>query len=465
MVASCILLLSPRVCVGSLPKVFSAARVCAGKSVVALPRAGMDFRVLRGGVLRGRVPQEVCLLEAILKNECGTFWKVFCGVKLTVSSESIVSFCSKGGLGISSQPSFCLLPDVDEGIGGGASGCREAGGQLGGGAFHGGSGYCPPNEAAAVDGGGFEVVVELGADEGIGVSAATNIGEFGGSGTNLGFVSVDGEICPSADGGFGCATRPAGAVLCSIVERCDAGGLPMLDEEADSNIVPGFLVGYSDLEELLSAGDSGATKHKDNWARKKFDTWRKMSSVDCDTPLEKLDLRQLNEMLARFFVVNPIFKSTQNAILAAMRRSIAARVCKERKKASVIGVSLQQEILQDVDFRIQHGRGCQMRFAYFCMLHVSIRGGLELYKLERMMFSRGKDELGEYVRLCERASKNYKVDLMHFQPEHFRPAVTVRDDDVVLTFDQLMLHMPCIVEGDKNLLFLFLFSIVVTECR
>ncbi|MCO5592614.1 hypothetical protein L7F22_046617 [Adiantum nelumboides] len=81
---------------------------------------------------------------------------------------------------------------------------------------------------------------------------------------------------------------------------------------------------------------------------------------------------------------------------------------------------------------------------------------LELYKLERVMFSRGSDELEPFVRFCERSSKNYKVDLNHFQPEHFRSPVTVRDADVFATYSQLMRHMPAVVEGDKNLAFMFL---------
>ncbi|KAI5063052.1 hypothetical protein GOP47_0021599 [Adiantum capillus-veneris] len=155
-------------------------------------------------------------------------------------------------------------------------------------------------------------------------------------------------------------------------------------------------------------------------------------------------------------VKNPIFKSTQNVVISAMRRSVARGVCKERKKSSVLGVTLEQEILHDIDFSIKHSRGCQSRFAFFCMLHFCVRGGLELYKLERAMFARGADELGPFVRFSERLTKNYKVDLMHYQPEYFRPAVTVRDSDVLDTFDQLMLHMPPIVEGDKNLLHVFL---------
>ncbi|KAI5079751.1 hypothetical protein GOP47_0005230 [Adiantum capillus-veneris] len=255
-------------------------------------------------------------------------------------------------------------------------------------------------------------------------------------------------------------------------------------------------------EELVSLGES-STKQKDNWARKKFDEWRKICGLECQVPLEKLDLRQLNDMLSQFFVVvckqngslfpsdtlmgmlrcfgrmikkeqelrvaltgvtevpfdivkNPIFKSTQNAVISAMRRSVARGVCKERKKSSVLGITLEQEILRDIDFNIQHSRGCQSRFAFFCMLHFCVRGGLELYKLERAMFARGADELGPFVRFSERLSKNYKVDLMHYQPEHFRPPVTVRDSDVLDTFDQLMRHMPPIVEGDKNLLHVFL---------
>ncbi|KAI5068402.1 hypothetical protein GOP47_0016747 [Adiantum capillus-veneris] len=237
----------------------------------------------------------------------------------------------------------------------------------------------------------------------------------------------------------------------------------------------GFLVTGGQLEEeLVSLGES-STKQKDNWARKKFDEWRKICGLECQVPLEKLDLRQLNDMLSQFFVVvcrqngslfpsdtlmgmlrcfgrmikkeqelrvaltgvtevpfdivkNPIFKSTQNAVISAMRRSVARGVCKERKKSSVLGVTLEQEILRDIDFSIQHSRGCQSRFAFFCMLHFCVRGGLELYKLERAMFARGADELGPFVRFSERLSKNYK----------------------------LMRHMPPIVEGDKNLLHVFL---------
>ncbi|MCO5587742.1 hypothetical protein L7F22_041694 [Adiantum nelumboides] len=73
------------------------------------------------------------------------------------------------------------------------------------------------------------------------------------------------------------------------------------------------------------------------------------------------------------------------------------------------------------------------------------------------MFMRGSDELGPYVRFSvERFSKNYKVDLMHYQPEHFWPPVMVCNGDVLATFDQLMRHMPLIVDGYRNLLFVFL---------
>ncbi|MCO5601553.1 hypothetical protein L7F22_055676 [Adiantum nelumboides] len=153
---------------------------------------------------------------------------------------------------------------------------------------------------------------------------------------------------------------------------------------------------------------------------------------------------------------NPIFESTQSLVLAAMRRSVAGGVCKNRKKASVIGVTLEEEILCDIDFSLLHGRGFQMRFAFYCLLHFSMRGGLELYKLERAMFSRGSDELGPFVRFCDRSSKNYKVDLNHFQPEHFRSPITVRDADILAAYNQLMRHMPAVVEGDKNLAFMFL---------
>ncbi|KAI5075093.1 hypothetical protein GOP47_0009169 [Adiantum capillus-veneris] len=255
-------------------------------------------------------------------------------------------------------------------------------------------------------------------------------------------------------------------------------------------------------EEMLNLGEN-STKQKNNWARKKFDAWREFSGIDSSIALEKLDLHTLKDLLSKFFLVvckkrgelfpsdtlmgmlrcfgrllkkeqdlriaktgvtevpfdiarNPIFKGTQNSVMAAMRRSVAQGVCKDRKKASVIGVSLEQAILGDIDFSIMHGRCCQMRFAFFCMLHFCIRGGYELYKLERTMFSSGKDELGAYVRFCERSSKNYKVDLNHFQPEHFRPPVTVRDEDVLATYEQLMRHMPIFVLGDKNLGFMFL---------
>ncbi|KAI5063053.1 hypothetical protein GOP47_0021600 [Adiantum capillus-veneris] len=53
----------------------------------------------------------------------------------------------------------------------------------------------------------------------------------------------------------------------------------------------GFLVIGGQLEEeLVSLGES-STKQKDNWARKKFDEWRKICGLECQVPLEKLDLR------------------------------------------------------------------------------------------------------------------------------------------------------------------------------
>ncbi|MCO5600956.1 hypothetical protein L7F22_055073 [Adiantum nelumboides] len=195
---------------------------------------------------------------------------------------------------------------------------------------------------------------------------------------------------------------------------------------SSNSIANGFLDVDAALEEQVLNFTENSTNQKDNWARKKFDNWRKLSGLNCEIPLEKLGLRVLNDLLSKFFLVvcksrgclfpadtfmgmlrcfgrlakkeqelriassgiskvpfdiarNPIFKSTQSSVLVAMHRSVARGVCKDRKKAS------------------------------------------------RAMFSCGSDELGPFVRFCERSSKNYKVDLNHFQPEHFRSQVTVRD--------------------------------------
>ncbi|MCO5585853.1 hypothetical protein L7F22_039786 [Adiantum nelumboides] len=143
--------------------------------------------------------------------------------------------------------------------------------------------------------------------------------------------------------------------------------------------------------------------------------------LDCEISLEKLDLRVLNDLLSKFFLVvckrgGGLFSVDT---LMGMLRSFGTIVKKEQ------------------DLRIV-GSGISK---------FSVRGGLELYKLERAMFSCGSDELGPFVRFCERLSKNYKVDLNHFQPEYFRSPITVRDGDVLVTYNQLMRHMPAVVEG------------------
>ncbi|MCO5553203.1 hypothetical protein L7F22_006724, partial [Adiantum nelumboides] len=106
-------------------------------------------------------------------------------------------------------------------------------------------------------------------------------------------------------------------------------------------------------------------------------------------------------------VQNPIFKITQSLVLAAMHRSLAKGVCKDRKKALVIGVTLEEEILCNIDFSLLHGCGCQMQSVFYCLLHILMQGGLELYKLERAILSCGNDELESYG--FKRCSKNYKV--------------------------------------------------------
>ncbi|MCO5586661.1 hypothetical protein L7F22_040603 [Adiantum nelumboides] len=185
---------------------------------------------------------------------------------------------------------------------------------------------------------------------------------------------------------------PLGSVVSGIPTVYNSGGY-QVNLQGNNGSPQGFLVGNDVLEgDFLTIEDSVATKQKDNWVRKKFDAWRKMCGLEQVTPLEKLDLRVLNDMLARFFAVvceqggglfpsdtlmgmlrcfgrlvkkeqdlriastgnvevpfdivwNPILKSTQNAVLGAMRRSVAAGVCKETKKAPVIGVTMEQEIL------------------------------------------------------------------------------------------------------------------------
>ncbi|KAI5073134.1 hypothetical protein GOP47_0011147 [Adiantum capillus-veneris] len=113
-----------------------------------------------------------------------------------------------------------------------------------------------------------------------------------------------------------------------------------------------------------------ATKQKDKWARKKFDFWRKVSGVDCDTLLEKIELCELNVMLSKFFLV----------------------VCKQG------GALFPSDTLMGL-FRCF---GRIIKNEQDLRIAATVHGGLELRKLERTMFCRGSDELGQYVRDCAR---------------------------------------------------------------
>ncbi|KAI5078328.1 hypothetical protein GOP47_0005999, partial [Adiantum capillus-veneris] len=55
-------------------------------------------------------------------------------------------------------------------------------------------------------------------------------------------------------------------------------------------VTKGLLDVDASLEDAILSPTENKTKQKDNWARKKFDNWRKLSGLDCEVGLEKLEL-------------------------------------------------------------------------------------------------------------------------------------------------------------------------------
>ncbi|CAM6083274.1 unnamed protein product [Calypogeia fissa] len=139
---------------------------------------------------------------------------------------------------------------------------------------------------------------------------------------------------------------------------------------------------------------------------------------------------------------SPLFKSVSVLCVLAMQRSKLAGANLPRKKAAIITLSDEHTILSHRCTARDHPRGLQRRAVYYLLCRFEIRGGQELYKLDKCEFQFGCDDGGKFVRYDERLSKNYKVSLEWYQDEHFCPALTIHEPDMVGTLQELIDHLP-----------------------
>ncbi|CAM6122551.1 unnamed protein product [Calypogeia fissa] len=115
----------------------------------------------------------------------------------------------------------------------------------------------------------------------------------------------------------------------------------------------------------------------------------------------------------------------------------------------------KKAILSDIDHQIHNSHGCQKRLAFLCLVRLGIRGGVELYELQRRDLTVTIDNRGcEYVRFEERLSKNNNYTLDRYNEEQFRKVYHSYEEDFVLTTKQYLRHLPVEGEGMKHDLFL-----------
>lgn len=139
---------------------------------------------------------------------------------------------------------------------------------------------------------------------------------------------------------------------------------------------------------------------------------------------------------------SPLSKPVAVACVLAMERSRKAGANLPRKKASVITFADEAIILAHLSTSVSHSRGLQRRAGLFLLNRFCIRGGKELYNLLKSDFIFGADVRGDFVKYDERLSKNYRVSMDRYQEEHFWPAMTNYDLDVIETLKMLIHHLP-----------------------
>ncbi|CAM6090480.1 unnamed protein product [Calypogeia fissa] len=257
---------------------------------------------------------------------------------------------------------------------------------------------------------------------------------------------------------------------------------------------------------LVEAGrgeERQPTEHNDKWAMRRADSLRDALKWDMRIPLGDLSLSQLDELLSHLFsravkvdgntypsstlmnLMNcynrivrrsselravkglgnlvdkdfninnhPSFTKTRMVLRAAIKKSAKDGVNKRRNKVEILKEEHEKAILADVDHQIYTPQ-CQKRLAFYCLVRLGIRGGLELYELQRQDFLIQTDKEGrEFVRFEERCSKNNNYTLERYNEEQFRKVFHSYEEDFVITVKQYLRHMPPEDEGTKPDLFL-----------
>ncbi|CAM6105270.1 unnamed protein product [Calypogeia fissa] len=134
-------------------------------------------------------------------------------------------------------------------------------------------------------------------------------------------------------------------------------------------------------------------------------------------------IKGLGNLVDKDFNINnhPSFTKTRMVLRAAIKKSGKDGVNKRRNKVEILKEEDEKAILADVDHQIYTPHGCQKRLAFYCLVRLGIRGGLELYELQRQDFSVQTDKEGrEFIRFEERCSKNNNYTLERYNEEQFR---------------------------------------------
>lgn len=136
---------------------------------------------------------------------------------------------------------------------------------------------------------------------------------------------------------------------------------------------------------------------------------------------------------------SPLFKQVDVSCVLAMECSRRAGANQARKKAAVIPLADEYNILSHSCTCVSHPRGLQRRAVFYLLCRFAIHGVAELYNLGKQEFKFGEGKAGMFVQYDERLSKNYKVSLDQYQDEHFRAAVIEHDQDMVTTLQALII--------------------------
>ncbi|MCO5611376.1 hypothetical protein L7F22_065629 [Adiantum nelumboides] len=150
----------------------------------------------------------------------------------------------------------------------------------------------------------------------------------------------------------------------------------------------GFIEVDMDLEKEIAECGENRSKKKDDWARKRFDEYRRHVGIDDSIPIENLDLKEF---------------------ATAMNRSVKAGANVRTKKSEVVPAVDEMNMLADSECLVTHPVGLQRRY-------------------------------------CERLSKNDKVSIKHCEESDFRLPVKSYDADVVSTMRELFRCLPNFID-------------------